>query len=160
LFAYITGWRIQSEVLRLKWNHVDFDEGCVRLDPGMAKGRKPREFHFTKELKLLLESQGRCADELVDRGLVTEDVFFNSKGERVKDYRKSWRNACLAAGLAQSEEIGKTKRGRPILKITTLRIPHDFRRTAVRNLVRAGVQEKVAMQMTGHKTRAVFDRYN
>ncbi len=64
-------------------------------------------------------------------------------GKRITEsgFNKAWRKARVAAGCPS-------------------RIPHDFRRTAVRNLVRAGVPERVATQLTGHKTRAVFERYN
>ena len=75
-----------------------------------------------------------------ERSIVCPWVF-HKKGRKIGEFRKSWKTACRKAGVPGQ-------------------IPHDFRRTAVRNLVRAGVPESVAMKMTGHKTRAVFERYN
>ena len=73
---------------------------------------------------------------------------FQRRGQRILHFRKSWDTACEAAGLWDAQ------RKRPT------RIFHDLRRTGVRNLIRAGVPEKVAMLISGHKTRAVFERYN
>lgn len=142
-FAYYTGWRLDNEILPLQWRQVDFDIGTVRLDAGTTKNDEGRVFAFglIDELRTMLEAQRESGKLLAREGGKIVPFVFHRDGARVRTFRKSWANACRAAGCPG-------------------RIPHDFRRTAVRNLVRAGVPERVAMQMTGHKTRAVFERYN
>ena len=142
-FAYYTGWRVQSEVLGLQWHQVDLKAGIVRLDPGTTKNREGRTFPLgmLDDLRDTVETQRAATDALQRTGGEIVPWVFHRDGERIRNFRKAWRAACKAAGCPG-------------------RIPHDFRRTAVRNLVRAGVPEKTAMQLTGHKTRAVFDRYD
>jgi integrase len=149
-FAYITGWRIPSEVLTLEWRQVDFEAGEVRLDPETTKNREGRVFPMTDDLRALLKSRYAEHQRLKLTGQLVPWVFFRmvSKGRRgskeprrIRAFNKAWDAACAAAGCPG-------------------RIPHDLRRTAVRNMVRRGVAERVAMQLAGHKTRSVFDRYN
>jgi integrase len=138
-YSYITGWR-KNEVLNLQWPQVDFKNGFVRLEPGTTKNDEARVFPFTEELRAVLEAQKAKADALKKAGTICPYVF-NRNGKKIQYFRRSWNTACKKAGIAG-------------------RLVHDFRRTAVRNLVRAGVPERVAMKLTGHKTRSVFDRYN
>ncbi len=140
-FAYITGWRIPSEVLSLQWRQIDFDASEVRLDPGTTKNRQGRTFPFTEELRDVLLHQHATADELKRTGGIICPWVFHRNGRPIKSLRVAWRNACIRTGYPS-------------------RLLHDLRRTAVRNMVRSGVSERVAMKLTGHKTRSVFDRYN
>lgn len=77
-------------------------------------------------------------------------MFHHDAGEPVGDWRKTWSKACIAAGLFGV--AGKTKKPAKLF--------HDLRRTVACNLIRSGVAERVAMTLTGHKTRSVFDRYH
>lgn len=140
-FLFITGWRVNSEVLPLEWRRVDFKAGTVTLDPGTTKNGEGRVFPMTVELRRLLEWQRAYTDTVQrERGCIVPWVFHRD-GQRMTGFRRTWKTACKKAGVPG-------------------RIRHDFRRTAVRNLVRAGIPERVAMTMTGHKTRSVFERYN
>lgn len=149
-FAYITGWRITSEVLPLEWRNVDWNAGDIRLDPGTTKNGEGRVFPMTDDLRALLQGQHAEHERMKQAGHLCPYVFFREvaderggekKPQPVKAFAKAWRNACRLAGCPG-------------------RIPHDLRRTAVRNMVRAGLPESVSMRLTGHKTRSVFERYN
>jgi integrase len=144
--AYTFGWRTQSEVLTLERRQLDLKAGTLRLDPGTTKNDDGRVVYLTPELKALLTNQLERVEQLAKQtGKIIPYLFPHlagrHRGKRRTDYRKAWVSACRKAGVPGM-------------------LRHDCRRTAVRNMVNAGVPERVAMKVTGHKTRAVFDRYH
>jgi len=137
-FTYKTGWRF-SEITNLKWIQIDLAQRTARLESGETKSDEGRTVYLDNELQDIILDLHEARKT---RGKISPYVFLNESGnDRVKDIRGAWKSACEKA------EIGK-------------RLFHDFRRTAVRNMIRAGIPERVAMMISGHKTRSVFDRYN
>jgi integrase len=154
-FAYHIGWR-KEEILSLTWNKVDLKQGIVRLNPGETKNEEGRTIYLNEELAGMLR-------ELFTKRQLGCPYVFQVNGRRVGDFKKCWNTACIQAGLSDLRRDGSGKavpnRRGEVIQVST-RIFHDFRRTAVRNMIRAGVPERVAMTLSGHKTRSVFDRYN
>jgi integrase len=154
-FAYVTGWRINSEVLPLQWRQVDLAAGEVRLDPGTTKNGEGRVFYLTPELQALLQAQRDRADEIQrDLSMIVQHVFFHQPAMKDGSLGMRAGKGISGHGFYQAWRRARSKAGCPGS------IPHDFRRTAIRNMVRAGIPERVAMALSGHKTRSVFDRYN
>ena len=144
--AYTFGWRTQSEVLTLMRAQVDLERATIRLDPGMTKNDDGREVYMTPDLKRLVAAQVdrvRALERQLERIIpyLFPHLGKRFRGQQRRDYRRAWKTACKKTGVSG-------------------RLRHDLRRTAVRNMVNAGVVERVAMTVTGHKTRAVFDRYH
>lgn len=128
--SYTLGWR-KSELLGLRVGHVDLASRLVRLDT--SKNGEGRECALTERLFHLLEQAvtGKQADDY---------IFTRDDGTRVKDCKRPWQRLRKKAGLPEL-------------------LLHDFRRSAARNLRRAGVAESVVMSVGGWKTAAMFRRY-
>ena len=131
--AYYSGWR-KNEILGLTWDELDEAGGVIRLSPARSKTLVGRILPISQPIAEALARRRARRDP--DSPLV-----FHRDGIPIRRWRTAWRTACQAAGVPT-------------------RFLHDCRRTAARNLIRASVPERVAMLLTGHKTRAIFDRYN
>jgi integrase len=169
--AYFSAMRL-GEVLQLNWKQVDFLAGEIRLLAGKTKNNEGRVVPIIPALRSLLKEQ------FARRQPACPFVCFrlDAKGHAVKinSFTKAWRTACVKAGFGEmvpvvdaegTATLAKQRTDRPRSKpkakmIYEGTIFHDLRRSGARNLVNAGVPEKIAMQIGGWKTRSVFDRYN
>jgi integrase len=129
--GYWTGMR-KEEILSLAWDRVDLFNRLVFLE--RTKNGEDRTLPLNEELFTVMREQAK--------GKVENCLYvFHRYGERIQSFGKAWRTACKEAGCSG-------------------RLFHDLRRTAVRNLIRAGVPQSVAMKISGHKDTRIFDRYN
>jgi integrase len=129
---YTYGWR-KSELIRMRVNQIDLKARVIRLEPGTTKNREGREVFMTDTVHMLLTecAHGKNPDSY---------LFTREGGKPVLEFKQAWKKMCDAAGIVL--------------------LLHDLRRTAARNLRRAGVAEGVIMKIGGWKTRSVFERYN
>jgi len=134
--GYHVGNRL-GELLGLRWTEVDLKNNQIRLNPGSTKNKKGRTLPIYGQMKECLLAQ----KALRDTKYPNCSLVFHHEGQRIVDLRKAWASACKAAGC---EGL----------------LFHDLRRSAVRNMRLAGLSENVAMQISGHRTRAMFDRYD
>ena len=106
-FAYITGWRIPSEVLKLQWRHVDFEARVVRLDPHTTKNDEGRTFPFTDALHAVLEAQKTEHDRLRAEGVICPWVFNRSnkkgQGQADHDVHQGVKSGVYEGGLSRSD---------------------------------------------------------
>ena len=129
VFAYHLGMR-KAALLDLKWSQIDVKAGLIYLQRRKSAKHVPQAVPTYGDMPAFLEMQPR-----------TNEYVFARGGDKIRDFRCSWKNACTEAGMPEL-------------------LFHDLRRSAARNLRRAGIPESVAMKITGHKTRTMFERYN
>ena len=137
-FAYRTGWR-RSSIIKLRWEY--YDGKSVRLPGKDWKNGEAQQVMLDADLAELIERRQKARAVKTKPGVILADLIFHRDGNPIVDYRKAWKTACKLAGCP-----GK--------------LFHDFCRTAIRNLDRAGISQTVAMKACGRKTTSIYQRYN
>jgi integrase len=151
-FAFQTGCR-KEEILGLQWEHIDMKERQITLPGRMSKSGQARPIYADDVVYGVLKEQQK--QQFKDGARTFPYVFHrmrstggsrterkeNTHPERIGNFKKVWAAACKKAGV---EGL----------------LFHDLRRSAIREMVRNGYSERVAMEISGHKTRSIFDRYN
>jgi integrase len=151
---YLTGMR-PNEIRSLTWATYDRETSMLTLPSKDAKTGQPRTLPMRAKLRPIIERRVKARRIHHDDGRESlAEYIFHRGGQRIGEFRKTWVTACEKAGLADVQGEGRTRKVRP------LKLVYDLRRTAIRNAVRAGVDPAVVMRISGHRTRAVFDRYN
>jgi integrase len=145
-FAFQTGWR-KEEILGLKWEYIDMKERQITLPGRMSKNKHARPIYADDVVYSILKEQQK--NQFKDGARTFPYVFYrmrstggsrterkeNMHPERIGEIKKVWAAACKKAGL---EGL----------------LFHDLRRSAIREMVRSGYSERVAMEISGHKTRS------
>ncbi len=140
-FGYVTGWR-RGELVSLAWANVDREARAIRLSWRKSKNKRTRLMPLEGELWEIIERRWAAREYRTRDGqTVISPYVFHQGGRAIGDFRKSWATACRNAGLGG-------------------RLFHDLRRSAIRNMIKAGTARGVAMKISGHRTEAVFERYN
>jgi integrase len=151
-WAWWTGMRVGA-IAQLAWSVVDRETWTLTVPGSAQKNRKPIKFPLNEALRAVLErAHARRMARAKDAGALERLIFWRvydgrprpglQRGDvtRVVDFRQVWASACREA-----------RAGRILF--------HDFRRTALRNLRRAGVDRRTCMLISGHLTEATFERY-
>jgi integrase len=130
---FYTGMR-PGETKALGWADFNRETWSIKLQGKDAKTGQPRSIALAGPLRSVIERR-------IQARRLDCPFIFHRDGAKVGEFRKAWKTACKEAGL-------------------TGKLVYDFRRTAVRNMTKAGVPRNIAMKISGHKTEAVFERYN
>jgi integrase len=133
VIAYHTGAR-RGEIRQIRLDKIDLKASRIELPGRTTKNKNARYLPIYGDMSAELSMAVSLADPKCP-------FLIQNEGKRVNDWKKSWKAACALAKVDHA-------------------LFHDLRRTAVTNMIEAGFSEKEAMEISGHKTRAVFDRYH